>query len=115
MNLGAIVEGHGEVEAVPALIRRIAAWADPALNVNVLRPFRLPRGKMVKEPELRRAIELVARQTGEGAPILVLLDSDEDAACLVGPQLLTWAKAARSDREIGVVLAVREYRRRPKS
>lgn len=108
MNVGAIVEGHGEASAVPILIRRIAAWLDPDLHVTVS-PMRLPKGKMVKEPELQRAIELVARKVGAGAPILVLLDADDGAACTVGPRLLSWARKARSDREIAVVLAVREY------
>jgi hypothetical protein len=109
MNFGAIVEGHGEVKAVPALIRRIAAQVDPALVVNVLPPMRVPRGRIAREPELRRSVELVARKAGAGAPILILLDADDDAACQMGPTLLAWATAARSDRQISVVLANREY------
>jgi len=64
---------------------------------------------MVKEVELRRAVELVARKIGPGGPILLLLDADDDAACLLGPRLLAWARAARPDRGLAVVLAVREY------
>ena len=30
LRIACIVEGHGEVEAVPILIRRIAATIDPA-------------------------------------------------------------------------------------
>jgi hypothetical protein len=109
VNLGVIVEGHGESEALPMLVRRVAHWLDPALDLQVVPPYRLPKGRMVKEPEIARAVELVARKAGPAAPILVLLDADEDAACELGPRLLGWARAARSDREIGVVVAVREY------
>ncbi len=109
MNIGVIVEGHGEESAVPLLLRRLARWLDPELTIGVVQPLRLPKGKMLKEPELRRAVELVARKAGAGAPILVLVDADEGAACVMGPRLLSWARAARSDREIGVVVAVREY------
>ncbi len=109
MNIGAVVEGHGEVAAVPILIQRVVAWLDPSLTVNVARPFRIARGKLVKEPELKRAVELVARKTEPAGPILVLLDADEDAACTLGPRLLQWAVEARSNRRIAVVLAVREY------
>ena len=109
MKVGVIVEGHGEESAVPLLLRRLAHWLDPGLSIDVVQPLRLPKGKMLKEPELCRAVELVARKAGTGAPILVLVDADEGAACVLGPRLLGWARAARSDREIGVVVAVREY------
>jgi hypothetical protein len=109
VNIGVIVEGHGEREAVPLLLRRIAAWIDPALTLNVVQPLRIAKGQIVKESELRRAVELVARKAGPGGAILVLLDADDDAACVLGPRLRAWAEAARPDREIGVVVAVREY------
>ncbi len=109
MNIGAVVEGHGEVAAVPILIRRVVACLDPSLVVNVAHPLRVSRGKLVKEPEIKRAVELVARKTEPAGPILVLLDADEDAACTLGPRLLQWAVEARSNRRVAVVLAVREY------
>lgn len=109
MNIGVIVEGHGEAAAVPMLLRRLVGWLAPDLEVNVVAPLRLPKGKILKESELGRAVELVARKAGPGGPILVLLDADDDPACVVGPRLLGWARATRADREIGVVLAVREY------
>ncbi len=109
MKLGAIVEGHGEEDAIPILVRRLAAWLDPALNVEVLPPHRVPRGKLDKEDEVRRAVEALARKTGPGAPILIVMDADDAAACVVGPRVLQWARAARCDREIGVVVAVREF------
>ncbi len=109
MKVAVIVEGHGEREAVPLLLRRIARWLDPALQLTIVPPLRIPKGHIVKETELKRAVELVARKAGPGAPILILVDSDDDAACSLGPQLLDWAKMTRDDREIAVVIAVREY------
>lgn len=109
MKLGAIVEGHGEEAAIPILVRRLAAWLDPALKVEVLPPHRVSRGKLEKEDEVRRAVEALARKAGPGAPILIVFDADESAACAVGPRVLRWARAARGDREIGVVVAVREF------
>jgi len=38
-----IVEGHGEVQAVPVLIRRIAADVAPGVFVHVVKPLRVPR------------------------------------------------------------------------
>jgi hypothetical protein len=109
MNVGVIVEGHGEEQAVPILVRRIAAWLAPGLTLEVVHPFRVPKGKLLKEAELARAVELVARKVGPGAPILVLIDADDLAACVVGPRLLAQAGSARTDRRVAAVLAVREF------
>jgi uncharacterized protein DUF4276 len=52
---------------------------------------------------------LLGNKVGERGAVLVLIDADDDAACELAPELLRRARAARSDRPIGVVLAVREY------
>lgn len=106
-RLAAIVEGHGECEAVPILLRRLAAAEQQA--VEVLRPIRIPRGKLVKEGELRRAIQLAATKTQAGDGILVLLDADDDCPARFGPELHRWALAERPDRRIAAVLARREF------
>ena len=61
LRVGVIVEGHGDVDAVPLLIRRIAQtfWST---QVDVLRPHRVARSKVVKAGELERTIEIVARK-----------------------------------------------------
>lgn len=102
--LGLIVEGHGEVAALPVLVRRIAHEVI-GTHVSVAQPLRLLRGKLAKEHELKRAVELVARKTAPRGPILVLLDADEDCPKEVGPRLLPWAREQRRDREIAVVVA----------
>ncbi|WP_375755367.1 DUF4276 family protein [Corallococcus exercitus] len=109
MKLGLIVEGHGEVVAAPVLVRRLAQWLAPEIHPDVLLPHRIPRGQLVKEDELRRAIELTARRVGDEGRILVLLDADKDLPCALGPRLLTWARAQRSNRLISVVVAQCEY------
>lgn len=107
MKLGVIVEGHGDVFSAPVLIRRIAERLGlPALEIP--RPHRVPRGKLLKESEVRRAIELMARKTAPDGALLVLLDGDDDCPAELGPRLLAWATAERSDRRIAVVVAKRE-------
>ena len=39
VRIAAIVEGHGECEAVPILIRRIAETIDPGFVPRSCRPF----------------------------------------------------------------------------
>ncbi|RKI71493.1 DUF4276 family protein [Corallococcus sp. AB049A] len=109
MKLGLIVEGHGEVAAAPILVRRLTQWLAPGLHPEVLLPHRIPRGQLVKEDELNRAIELTARKVGNEGRILVLLDADKDLPCVLGPRLLTWARSKRPDRLISVVVAKCEY------
>ncbi|WP_404367645.1 DUF4276 family protein [Corallococcus coralloides] len=109
MKLGLIVEGHGEVIAAPILVRRLTQWLAPEVHPEVLLPHRVPRGQLVKEDELRRAIELTARKVGDEGRILVLLDADRDLPCTLGPRLLAWARAQRANRPLSVVVAQCEY------
>lgn len=104
-----IVEGHGEVEAVPILLRRIAAAALPRAAVDVRSPIRMDRSKIVKAEELERAVDLAARKAGAAGRILILLDADDDCPARLATELLQRARAARSDRAIRVVLAKAEY------
>lgn len=107
MKIVPIVEGHGECEAVPVLLRRIAAAAQH--QVEIARPIRQPKGRLLKEPDLRRAIGLASFQTQPGDGILVLLDADDDCPAEQAPRLLQWARTERADRRIAVVFAQREF------
>jgi Domain of unknown function (DUF4276) len=106
-QLACIVEGQGDLEAVPILLRRIAQEQLPGLSV-VVHPFRIPRTRLLKEGELERAVELAARRVGREGGVLVLLDSDDDCPAQLGPVLLARAVRARSDVPLRVVLAHRE-------
>ena len=108
MRLVCIVEGHGDVAAVPVLIRRLLPRGS-AGQVELPRPIRIPKTKLVQEKELARAIELAARQTGAADGILVVLDADEDCPRLLAGNMLATARRARPDRRIAVVLAKQEF------
>jgi len=110
MNVALLVEGHGDVAALPLLIRRIAASLPGSPSVQPLRPFRLARGQIVKDKEFERTIRLLSRQSGDGGAVLVLLDGDDDLGCVLGPRLLTRAKeVVGSQQRVGVVVAMREF------
>lgn len=110
LHIAAIVEGHGEMEAVPVLVRRIVASFDAALNVTVL-PWRVSASNLRRSGELERHIELAARQLGGKGGILILLDCDWDGGCpkVDGPALQEKAAGVRRDLPISVVLANREF------
>jgi hypothetical protein len=102
-----LVEGHGEVEAVPALLRRLQAEAQQ-YGFQVVRPFRIPRSQLTTEETLKRWVR-VALGTEDCAGIIIVFDSDDDHACTVGPQVKDWAEAEAGAVPCEVVLATREY------
>ncbi len=109
VKIGCIVEGESEVATVPLLIRRIAANLYPELPIVVPPPIRRSRNKVVKENELEKAVEFVARQIGGQGAIFIILDSDKDCPAELGPALLRRASQTRGDLPIAVVLAKYEF------
>ena len=109
VRIGCIVEGHGEVEAVPTLITRIAANLYPELVIVIPHPIRVSRSKVVQKNELERVVELAARQISGQGTIFIILDSDDDCPAQLGPVLLCRALQVRSDLPIAVVLAKHEF------
>ena len=101
-----VVEGDGEVEAVPELIRRVGAEACPSLAFSVAHPIRTPRHRIVKPSELERTVELAARRADA---VLVLLDADDDCPAELGLELARRARETRPDKPTSVVLAMMEY------
>lgn len=108
-NIIAIVEGRGELAAVPVLLRRIAAEVSPLAHVNVLAPIRVDRNKVTGPNELERNVRFAARRSGPDGRILILLDADKDCPAKLGPELLRRARAARGDRHIRVVMPKSEF------
>ena len=88
VKIGCIVEGHGEVEAVPILIRRVAACHYPELATVIPTPIRIPRNKVFRIGELERAVGLASQNIGRQGAIFIILDSDDDCPAELGPALL---------------------------
>jgi hypothetical protein len=109
LTLAAIVEGQGEVEAVPVLLRRVAAELDPYLALTVPKPIRLPRTKFPIKYELERAVQLAKLDAGPDGAILILADADDDCPAVLGPKLLDHAQSVAPDHKVSVVLAMYEY------
>ncbi len=108
-RIACIVEGHGDVEAVPIVIRRIAEQMLPPIMVHVTAPLRTPKSKLVKPGELERAVEFAARKISGSGGVLIILDSDDDCPATVGPALLSRASGVRNGLLVAVILAKREF------
>lgn len=101
-----IVEGHAEVESVPVLLRRVLSQAGK-YQVQVAKPFRVKRNRIVRTGELERAVSQSIKDRGNVRCILVLLDSDDDCPATLAPNLFTRCREA-TELPVAVVLANKE-------
>lgn len=109
MKFIAVVEGDGEVEAVPVLLRRISSEIAPLHPPEVLKPIRVRRQRVLRDGELERYLQLAAGRVGPDGVALVLLDADEDCPAEVAAEVLRRANAVRPDVRIEAVVAKCEY------
>lgn len=107
MNIQPVVEGHGEVEAVPVLLRRLIDEAR-SWQVGVGRPVRRKRSQFATEQGVAHAVKL-AREEPNCGGILLLFDSDDDCPKELGPRVQSWATAAAGAMPCAVCMANREY------
>jgi hypothetical protein len=109
--LASVVEGHGEVEALPALIRRIAETVGFSGNLQINPPIRVKSGSFINDLDYFR--KYVALAAGKAAArdgiLLILLDCEDDCPAILGPKLLQQAQAVRTNVDIFVALAYREF------
>jgi hypothetical protein len=108
VRIACLVEGDGEVEALPVLLRRVVQAIDPGVSLVVPRGFRHPSGSIQRVGGLERALSAVAVRFA-GHSIVVLIDCDDDCPKELGPELARRARQARPDLQISLVLAYREY------
>ena len=105
-----IVEGNGEVVALPILLRRISAWLTPECFLDVPPPIRVRRDRFLnKDVDFQKFLGLASAKAGDSGWILILLDADDDCPTDLGARLVDRAREAAPHRRIAVVLAKREY------
>ncbi len=107
MRIQPIVEGHGEVAAVPVLLRRLVEESS-AYAVQIGKPIRQTRSKLVDEGHLRRAVRLALMQPSCDA-ILILFDADDDCPAELAPTVEGWARQEAGAVPCAVVMPTREY------
>ena len=107
MIIQPIVEGQGDLAAVPLLLRRLRDEAQ-AWGLEVGRPHRKQRTQLVKKDSLQSAVRVAAMRENCAA-ILVLFDADDDCPKELAPTLEEWAREAAGGKPCAVVMANREY------
>jgi Domain of unknown function (DUF4276) len=108
VTLGLIVEGHGEEQAAPILVRRIARASRFHASIRC-RTWRVKKSAFVQSGEFERVIEAITRIIGRSRPILVLLDADDDCPRDLADDLKARCHLAHPDVLISVVIAKKEY------
>lgn len=110
IQVACIVEGDGEVAAVPVLLRKVTQWKTPTAHLKIQTPIRVHKDRFLnKEDEFRRHLLLAAAKAGDGGLVVVLLDADDDCPASKGKEVLENARKIISHRRVAVVLANREY------
>jgi hypothetical protein len=109
-TVACIVEGHGEIRAVPILIQRLVGLVNPNLWAIIPRPIRQPGGTLLSSGGLEKAVELAVCGLTEPGLVLIILDSEDICPKEVAPLLLARAeRVAAGRRQVAVVLAHREF------
>ena len=101
-----IVEGHSEVIALPLLLRRLLR-RDGVYDLEVARPFRVKRNRVVRPGEIENAVTQACRSRAHAAAVLVLLDADDDCPAELGARLAERCREATPLPSL-VVVANRE-------
>ncbi len=110
IRIASIVEGDGEVQALPVLLRRFSEWKPSHDSVATLPPIRVRRDRFLnKEEEFRKQLLLAAAKCGDDGWILVVLDADDDCPAELGQRIYEKAQQYVPHRRLSVVVANREF------
>lgn len=108
-----IVEGHGEVSAVPEIVRKISYERENIFDCNVFKPYRMSRGKIVRfGDDLDKVIrygEAKIASDGVDGGILILVDSDDDCPVVLQRKFMKFFGRGNYRVPVSFVLPKREY------
>lgn len=107
MIIQPIVEGQGDVQAVPVLLRRLRDEAQ-AWELEIGRPHRRTRGELAKKETLQRAVQVAVLEDA-CVGVVIVFDADDDCPKELAPTIQRWAEEVSQGVPCVVVMANREY------
>jgi hypothetical protein len=107
MKIYPIVEGYGEVQAVPVLIRRLLSEAS-CYQVAVGRPIRQTQSQLRGKETVQKAVKLACLQP-DCAAVVILFDGEDSCPKELAQDIRIWAQTAAGKIPCEVVVAYREY------
>ncbi len=108
MKLYPIVEGHGEIKAVPVLLRRLMHDHAQCFGVGVGTPLRRTQSQLRREADVQQIVRLALCQA-DCAAVLLIFDGEDDCPVELANKVRAWARAAAGTVPCEVVIAYREY------
>lgn len=113
ITLASIVEGRGEMNAVPVLLGRIARELDETVPLSVLHPIRVDSTSFLhKKNTLEETVELAADQIrasrGRVGGIVIVYDFEDGCPAQAGPHYFERIRQAAGDVPCVFTLAYRE-------
>lgn len=109
MKIRPIVEGYGDVSAIPELLRRLQfEYGLGAHGVQIARPVKCTRTQFNSEDQIRRVVRLAITDR-DCIGLLLVLDSDDDCPKLHAPKITAWSNREARTTPCEVVMANREY------
>ena len=92
MKIYPIVEGHGEVEAAPVLLRRLLAEAHCS-SIGIGRPIRRTQSQLRSKEGIQAGVQLALLQP-ECAAVVILFDGEDDCPKELAASVRVWAREA---------------------
>ena len=104
-----VVEGHGEVHALPVLLRRFAERCG-VYDLQVPEPIRVSRDRFLnRDEEFGPKVALAGLKAGADGLVLIVLDADDDCPVTLAQEVSARAATQTRGASCSVVLANREY------
>lgn len=107
MKIYPIVEGYGEVEAAPVLLRRLLTGAQ-CHSVDVGKPIRRTQAQMTGKEGIQTAVKLAILKP-DCAAVVIIFDGEDSCPKELAGKVRVWAQAAAGKVPSEVVVAYREY------
>ncbi len=107
-TIACIVEGDGEVRALPVLLRRLAE-SRGIFDIRIPAPIRVHRDQFMRRDEEFRRKLLLAAAKADGGTVLILLDADDDCPVHLAADLNRRALEVLGEVIVAVVVPQREY------
>ncbi len=107
MRIIPIVEGHGEVAAVPVLLSRLQKITGD-FSFQIAEPLRWHCSELADEEKLAQKVA-IARRQNECAAIFIFFDSDDRCPKTLAPRLLDSARRAAAGVPCELAMAHREF------
>jgi hypothetical protein len=108
VTIAPVVEGHGEVKALPLLLRRVA-YDLGVYGIEIHPPIRAGRSTLATAAGISSVVEQAAYRVPGHGGILVLFDADDDCPVDLVSRLLASARNVRPDKAVAFVVATREF------